>query len=434
MSKGLIRYRLLLAVLAPAILIFNAWQALRAKQFRLFHQRLGLGLPHRNDAPLWIHAASVGELIATQPLIEGLRKRYPKLPIVVTTVTPTGAQLAQQRLPAAVKHYYLPMDWPGASARFLRAIKPRTALIMETELWPNLFNNIQCHNIPLIIVNGRLSSRTRNASDWVKSLYDLSLNKVSAVLARSKDDAEAYIALGAPGEKVQTIGNIKFAHNASTSTSTQAINLGRPYVLAASTHDNEEQQLADLWLSAMKKTQETRTPQSEHTTSQVNKAKHILVIAPRHPKRKDNILRQLHAVNVAVRSHGDTVTDDTQIYLADTLGELEAFMQGAECVFMGGSLIPHGGQNILEPARLGKPIVFGPHMSNFTEETQLLLDAGGAKQVPNANALGELLAHWLTHPEQAVSIGQQAAQLMSEQEEVLDHYLNAISEHGKLKN
>jgi len=415
MNKGLFRYRLLLRLLAPLILIFNAWQAARAGELRLFRHRLGVCLPRRTDAPLWLHAASVGELIAAQPLIVSLRKRFPEIPVVVTTVTATGAQLAQQRLPADVQHFYLPMDWPGATTRFLRAIKPRAALIMETELWPNLFLNIARQNIPLIIVNGRLSHRSRDTGNWVKLLYAIALKNVDAILARSQDDADAYIQLGAPADKVHTVGNIKFASD--TTTPVTAIELGRPYVLAASTHDNEEQQLAQVWQVMGKQTHGR-----------------LLVIAPRHPQRRDEILKQLTGMNVAVRSRNDTINADTQIYLADTLGELETFMAGADCIFMGGSLIPHGGQNILEPARLGKAIVFGPHMTNFAEETQLLLQAGGAKQAANTQALRKTFADWLTNPQNAAAVGQQAIQLMSKQSRVLDHYLQSISELCHLKS
>ncbi len=418
MSKGLFRYRLLLRLLAPLILTFNAWQAIRAREPRLFYQRLGTSLPQRTDTPLWLHAASVGELIAAQPLIAILRKRFPHIPIVVTTVTPTGAALAQQRLPTEVQHIYLPMDWPGATQRFLYAVKPRAALIMETELWPNLFAHIAQQNIPLIIVNGRLSSRSRDAATWIKKLYAVTLKKVSAILARSADDANAYIQLGATADKVHVLGNIKWA-STNNAAKTQAIDLGRPYILAASTHDDEEQQLAHIWKEMAKQTQGR-----------------LLIIAPRHPQRRNDILKQLHkqfsTQSIAVRSRGDTINANTQIYLADTLGELESFMKGADCIFMGGSLIPHGGHNILEPARLGKPIVFGPSMTNFAEETQLLLQAGGAKQIMDEQALQETLSDWLTHPQTASAFGEKATQILLEKDTLLDDYLQAISRLCKL--
>jgi len=412
-NKGLFRYRLLLRLLAPLILLFNAWQAMRAGERRLFWQRLGVRLPRHTDAPLWLHAASVGELIAAKPLIAALRERFPHIPIIITTVTPTGAALAQQRLPADVQHIYLPMDWPGATQRFLRAVKPRAALIMETELWPNLFANIAQQNIPLIIVNGRLSSRSRDTAAWIKKLYAITLTNVDAILARSADDAGAYIQLGAPADKVHLLGNIKWA-NSNNAAEIQAIDLGRPYVLAASTHDNEEQQLARIWKKMAQQTQGR-----------------LLVIAPRHPQRRTDILKQLHKQYsnqaIAVRSRNDAINADTQIYLADTLGELESFMMSAEYIFMGGSLVPRGGHNILEPARLGKPIIFGPNMTNFIEETQLLLQAGGAKQVTDEQALRETLSDWLACPQSAAVFGKKAEQILLKQDSVLNDYLQIIS-------
>lgn len=412
-NKGLLRYRLLLRLLAPLILIFNTWQAMRAGEPRLFWQRLGLRLPQRTDTPLWLHAASVGELIAAQPLIAALRERFPYIPIIITTVTPTGAALAQQRLPADVQHIYLPMDWPGATQRFLRAVKPRAALIMETELWPNLFANIAQQNIPLIIVNGRLSARSRDTAAWIKKLYAITLTNVDAILARSADDAGAYIQLGAPADKVHLLGNIKWA-NSNNAAEIQAIDLGRPYVLAASTHDNEEQQLARIWKKMAQQTQGR-----------------LLVIAPRHPQRRLDILKQLQKQYsnqaIAVRSRNDAINADTQIYLADTLGELESFMMSAEYIFMGGSLVPRGGHNILEPARLGKPIIFGPNMTNFIEETQLLLQAGGAKQVTDEQALRETLSDWLACPQSAAVFGKKAEQILLKQDSVLNDYLQIIS-------
>lgn len=413
MNGALLRYRLLTWLLSPVILLFNCWQAIRAGELRLFYQRLGLCLPRRTDKPLWLHAASVGELIAAQPLITRLRSAYPQIPIIITTATATGARLARTRLPAEIKHYYLPMDWPGAVQRFLRSMQPRAVLIMETELWPNLFAAIAQKNTPLLIVNGRLSQRTTHAGPWVKQLLRLSLQGVSAVLARSPEDAENYISLGAPADRVQTIGNIKFA-TSEADTHIEPAELGRPFVLAASTREDEEFQIASLWLS-----------ENLHGASS-----RLLVIAPRHPSRRDAILKQLKSLStrIAVRSHNDSVTPDTEIYLADTLGELQSFMAGAEIVFMGGSLVARGGHNILEPARLGKPILFGPYMDNFAAESTLLLEEKAAQQVRDRQQLGEYLHEWLTHPEAALETGQRAKALLARQSDILPRYLRAISE------
>ena len=404
-------YRSVVYLLTPILMGANAWQAVRAGDARLFRQRLGFSLPRLDSAPLWLHAASVGELIAAEPLIAALRRRYPHIPVVVTTFTATGARVAAERLPADVRHFYLPMDWPGAAKRFLRAIKPRAALIMETELWPGLFARIAREDIPLIIVNGRLSERTLNTWRWVRRLYALSLKSVTAVLARSERDAEAYIRLGASAERVQTLGNIKFALPPAGGAMSP-VGLGRPFVLAASTHEDEERQLAAVW-------------------KQLDQGDHLLVIAPRHPERRDRILQQLRplALNVAVRSHKDPVTSSTEIYLADTLGELEGFMAGAALVFMGGSLVPRGGHNILEPARLGKPVLFGPCMDNFQEESRLLLAEGAALQVADAGRLRVVLGQALADPESVRLLGVAAQRVMSSHNDVLERYVEAISHH-----
>lgn len=419
MNTTLLCYRLLLWLLAPVILLFNFWQAVRASDMRVFCQRLGLCLPRRTDKPIWLHAASVGELIAAQALINRLRESFPKVPIVVTTTTASGAKLARTRLAKEIIHCYLPLDWPGATQRFLRAIQPRAALIMETELWPNLFIRIAQQHIPLVIVNGRLSSRTMDAGPWIKQLLHLGLQGVSAVLARSSRDAENYISLGMPAARVQAIGNIKFGATGK-GNHIAPVNLGRPYVLAASTRDDEERQIASLWL----------------TRGFGNQYSRLLVIAPRHPERREAILRQLQDLQakIAVRSRGDSIDDSTQIYLADTLGELESFMAGADIVFMGGSLVDRGGHNILEPARLGKPILFGPHMANFSDEAALLINANAAQQVTNNMELGEWLKDWLEHPDAAQESGQRAQTLMSQQSDILSGYLQAIEEICGLQN
>lgn len=409
MNSALLRYRLLLWLAAPLIFLINLWQALRAGDRRLFCQRQGWCLPRHDDRPLWLHAASVGELIAAEPLLQALQQRYPKLPLLVTTTTATGAALARNRL--KLEHVYLPVDWPAATQRFLHKVRPRAALIMETELWPHLYRASQAADVPLLIINARLSPRSLNAGGWIKALLGDCLQHTTAILARSEQDAQGYLQLEATADKVQTVGNIKFA-TAGQGDKAASLTLDRRYVLAASTHDNEEQQLAQLWLD--KKLGE--------------RFERLLVIAPRHPHRLNNILKQLQPLGarIAVRSRNDAVTDKTEIYLADTLGELEAFMAGAELVFMGGSLIARGGHNLLEPARLGKPVVLGPHMENFREETALLLDADAAVQVNDTPALIDCLAQWLSEPDVAKAHGERAQALMQQQGDVLERYLGLI--------
>ncbi len=412
--SSLFRYRLILRLLAPALLCLNAWQAFNAHDMRLFLQRMGRCLPQRKDRPLWLHAASVGELIAAQPLIMALRDRFPQLPMMVTTTTPTGAKLAAERVPAEVQHLYFPVDWPGATKRFLQAAQPRAVLVMETELWPNLYACLAQDNIPLVIINGRLSARTLNTRPWIRSLYTECLKSVTIVLARSEQDANAYIQLGASSDRVQTLGNIKFAQMPERK-SIVPVALGRPYILAASTHEDEERQLAAIW-------------------KQLVQGDCLLVIAPRHPGRCGRILQQLQplSLNIAVRSRGDVIAESTDIYLADTLGELEAFMAGALLVFMGGSMVAKGGHNILEPARLGRAILFGSYMDNFREESELLLAEDAALSVSDEAQLRVALQAALSNPESVAHLGSNARRVLQANGDVLVRYLDAIAGYCNL--
>lgn len=399
-------YRLLLALLAPALVIYTAWQALRARELRYLQERLGF---HRGApaAPgIWLHAASVGEVNAAAPLLEHLHRRHPQLPITVSTVTTTGAAAARRRLPGAIRHVYLPLDFGYAVRRFLARLRPGCALILETEIWPNLFDRCARRGIPLLIVNGRLSRRTLDAAAWLRNIYRTALAEVTAVLARSPEDSAAYVSLGAAAEHVHTIGNIKFA---ATAGAAAPIALGRPYVLAASTHEDEELRLVRAWQEAARA--------------------ELLVIAPRHPQRLGAILKQLAplGVKLAVRSRGETVQAVTEVYLADTFGELGGFIAGAEVVFMGGSLIPRGGHNILEVGWAGKPVVFGPHMDNFAAEATLFLAADAGVQVEDEAELMRTVAGLLEDGARGHALGGNARRLMQEQGGVVEAYAEAIA-------
>lgn len=402
-------YTLLLWLLGLPIVMFTAGQALRRGGARYFLQRLGWRFTRRDDQPVWIHATSVGEVLAAQVLIEKLLARCAPARIVLTTTTATGAAIVRARLPVAVDHVFLPIDWPGAIARFLRATQPRCALIMETELWPNLYAACGARRIPLIIVNGRISKRTLRAGAWVRRLYRGALAHVTLVLARSDTDGAAFVELGAPAERVRVIGNIKFAAPTTDSSDTTPL-VERPYVLAASTRPDEELRIARLW-------------------KDVAKSDRLLVIAPRHPQRAPQILTQLSTlgVRIAVRSRGQAITADTDIYLADTLGELTALIHSAQLVFVGGSLVPLGGHNVLEPARAGKAVLFGPYVDNFREETRWLLQHEAAVQVRDEADLAARLNELLADPHRAHALGERARAAMQPFDDIADRYVENIS-------
>lgn len=368
-------------------------------------QRRGHGLDALPRRAIWIHAASVGEVAAALPLLEELARERAE-PLLLSTNTPTGRAVAAARAPAATAICYLPIDRPTAVRRFVRKLEPKVALIMETELWPWLYAHLRHAAVPIVIVNARLSARTRNAPRWLQPTLSYCLKQCRLVLARSDDDAAAVRALGGPRRRTVTVGNLKYAPGALPAA---PVYTGRTSALAASTHADEELQLARAWQAA--------------ATGDA-----LLIIAPRHPERGDDIEAALQAEGVCLarRSRGDAVTADTAIYLADTMGELTALMAGADIVIMGGSFVPHGGQNLLEPARLGRATVVGPHMDNFRAETERLAAADGIVQCADAPAAIETCLQLLADSGARTAMGERAQAALRAEEDVVARYRDAI--------
>jgi len=411
---ALLRYNLLLLIALLPVFCVTVFQAVKHKDGRYLLQRFGLGYRQQPDKGLWIHTASVGEVQAVLPLIASLQKHYPRLAIRLSTVTPTGGKIARQKLPN-VPHMYLPLDLPVLVKSFVQSINASCGLIMETELWPHLYRAADLKNICLITINGRLSPKTLSTRSWVRQLYKLTLQKVAAVLAKSDLDAERFIELGAAAESTTVVGNLKFAIAADFTPPAKPLNIQRPFVLAASTHQGEEQLIAEAWKS-------------------LNRSDYLLVIAPRHPYRSAAIVSQLTAYfdHIAVRSKGDVVTASTQLYLADTLGELMEFMRDAQWVFMGGSLVATGGHNILEPAMLGKAIVFGPYMHNFGDEARLFLQQQAAVQVMNEQELQTQMQLLLENAGKRRAYGERALRLMQRDKDMAERYVTHINRYCNL--
>lgn len=397
-----------MVLLAIPLGLYTLWQAIRYKNSYYLQERLGL---FRTDIikshDVWIHAASVGEVNAVMPLIHHMKDECKNISIILTTTTPTGAQIARKKLPPEYSCYFLPIDWPYGIARFLGSMRPACALIMETELWPNLFQACNDRNIPITIINGRLSNRTMNAWPWMKDIYATVLASTHAILARSQTDHDRFISLGASPNTTEVTGNIKFAPGPLPSKN--VIQPGRPYVLAASTRDGEEKILVRTW-------------------KKLDTEGRLLVIVPRHPQRIQQILRDLEALNVevAVRSKNEPVKSGTQVYLADTIGELTSFFREAELVFVGGSLVPFGGQNILEPAEEGKAVIFGPHMENFADEAALLVERGAALQAFDEAHLHSILSVLLESPEKVEAMAESGKKIMLENIDILERYMAAL--------
>jgi 3-deoxy-D-manno-octulosonic-acid transferase len=395
----------LLSLLFPFLLLRELTR--RGGGWRFVWQRLGFGYRKHKDRPLWLHAASVGELNTLLPLLRRLQTEIPGT-FIVTTNTATAAALLERQKLENCTHYYLPVDLPGAVRRFLKRTQPHAGLIMETELWANLYAACAKKNIPLVLINGRLSAKSLHAPRWVRSAQQFCLTQLRHILARSVEDRKRFLHLQAPPVKVETAGNLKYATPAAGTTSAQTATR-RPYVLAVSTHDDEELRFARLY-------------------GILRKHKHLLVIAPRHPERREAILKQFMTLPLAVdvRSRGDTVMDSTDVYLLDTIGELNGWLPGATLVLIGGSWIPHGGQNILEPARAGKTAIAGPYMHNFAQETAELVADDAAVHLYREQDLAPAVERFLQHPELAEEMGGRAAEFMRQKADVLDHYIAAL--------
>jgi 3-deoxy-D-manno-octulosonic-acid transferase len=406
-----LHYRIKLRLLSPLFPLLLLRELKKRGGGGVFlRQRLGFGYTARSDRPVWLHAASVGELNTALPLLRRLHEQYPRAAFIVSTNTPTAARLLAQQKLERCTHCYLPIDLPGAVRRFIKAIQPGMGLILETELWPNLYAGCARNDIPLLLLNARLSSRSWDAPAWVRAGQRYCVAQLDSILARSVADQDRFLALDAAPEKIAVIDNLKYAPPAAPAASAQQKATSRSYALAASTHEDEEFQFARLL-----------SPLLKHYN-------HLLVIAPRHPERRASILAQLARLplNIAMRSRNDAITDDTDVYLLDSMGELQNWYGGATLVLIGGSWIPHGGQNILEPARAGKPGIAGPYMHNFAQETAELVANNAALQLHSAAELIAAVERLLQEPEWAATLGKNAQEFMQRKSDVVDRYMQAL--------
>ncbi len=363
-------------------------------------ERLGFG---RVSAPggIWLHAVSVGEVNAALPLLASLRRTYPALPLLVTTTTPTGSAQLRQRLGHTVAHCYLPYDLPGAVRRFLDRVQPRLGIVMETELWPNLFAAATNADIPLVLANARLSPRSSRGYRRLAGLTRQTLGQLCAVGAQTSADAQRLIELGLPRSRLNITGNIKFdapvADTAPGLALRQRLGPDRPVWLAASTHAGEE-------AAAL----------AAHRALRQAQPGAALILAPRHPQRFPEVARLCHEQGWAtsLRSADDGTGCD--VYLADSMGELPSLMAAADLVFVGGSLVARGGHNLIEPAQLGKPTLFGPHMHNFAELRDITVATGAGLQVVDAANLALQLTTLMGDAARRARMGEAAQALVAQ--------------------
>ena len=384
-------YTLLLAVACLLYLPAFALRMWRAGYPVALLERLGhvREKPRGTGPRLWLHAVSVGELLAAVPLIQALQLRWPQLDVLVSTTTATAARVARERLSGVSGPMMFPLDLPPAIRRVLDAVRPDAFLAMETELWPNLLRILRARGIPAMIANGRISDRSFSRYRQIRFLLRPLLGSIAAFGMQSEEDARRVILLGASPEKVHVTGNLKMEPTGSEEGVerlwSRLLGLGHePVWVAGSTRQGEEEIVADVYQALRR----------SHPSL-------VLILVPRHPERVpevEGILSRRGIGSVRRSALPGQTRPPGGVILFDTVGELASLYTVADLVFMGGSLIPWGGQNMVEPALRGKPVLFGPHVENFREAARLLLKAGGAIQVRDGDELLSALRRLLDDP------------------------------------
>jgi 3-deoxy-D-manno-octulosonic-acid transferase len=393
-------YLLAVYLAAPVVSSVFLWRGVRDRSYwRNFSERFGLGARLAPQG-VWLHAVSVGEVQACAPLVSALYRRHPGLPLTVTTFTPTGAARARALFGNLAQVRYVPYDLPGAVRRFFERVQPRLAVIFETELWPNLYRECGRRRVPLVLASARVSERSVSRYRLLGALFRDTLSQTALVGAQGPGDAERFRALGADPASTHVTGNIKFDFELPADIAARGARLrqlyapARPLWVAGSTHDGEEQALLEAH----------RRVRAAHPET-------LLVLAPRHPPRFAEVAEALGQAGFSYlrRSQGaDTAAAAAcEVLLLDSLGELLDFYAAADVAFVGGSLVPVGGHNLLEPAALGVPILAGPHTFNNEEIAKLLIARGAALVVHDAGELAAGLGTLLAEPASRTRMGEQ---------------------------
>lgn len=414
-------YTLLFHLALPLVAI-RLW--LRARKAPAYAKRIGerfaLNLPVMHKGGIWVHAVSVGESIAAAPMIRALLERYPQLPITVTCMTPTGSERIQALFAdePRIQHCYLPYDLPWAAARFLTHVQPKLAVIMETELWPNHIHQCAKRGIPVALANARLSARSAKGYARFAKLTRPMLEEMSLIAVQTQAEAERFLQLGARPECVEVTGSIKFDLTIDPQLLIKARALReywqaqeRPVWIAASTHEGED----EIVLAA-------------HRQLLTHYPNALLMLVPRHPERFNSVFERCQREGFATvrRSSGEPITAHAQVLLGDTMGELLFLYALADSAFVGGSLVPNGGHNVLEPAALAKPVLSGPHLFNFLEIAALLREAGALEEVEDAHALAVAVQRLFELPHDAQRMGQAGLSVMQANQGALQRLLDGL--------
>lgn len=406
--QSTLSYRLLTWSLFPGALIYTALTAFKHRNRRYLTERLGLYQNSNNkNQVIWCHCASVGEINTALPLINKLIDSGEHL--LVTTNTVTGKRALQKAQLKNTQHAFLPLDYRLLTRRLIRKFSPKFFLIFETEIWPNILATVTKNNIPSAIINGRISDKTLHAPSLILKNYKKVLGNLCKILASSKENESRFIALGADPNNITTLDNLKFSSiNSFSNTANQCL-IDYPFLLCASTHEGEEQIIIEQWKAFQ--------------------PKNIgLVIAVRHPQRSKQVCKILdeNKLSYCLHSNNPDNTSKDKIYIIDTLGQLMPFMSKAEFVFMGGSLVPVGGHNIIEPALFSRCILIGPYHDDFKDIVSDLTLHEGIRVVENAEQLFNTIEMLDNNPEKKEQLGLNAKNYLDRKKNVLKIYEDTV--------
>ncbi|MCG8613108.1 MAG: lipid IV(A) 3-deoxy-D-manno-octulosonic acid transferase [Pseudomonadales bacterium] len=412
-------YSALFYLFSPLILARLLYRSKRAPAYaKRWSERLGfMHCPPEVRGAIWVHAVSVGEVVAAVPLIERILKQYPERPVVVTTMTPTGSARLKAALGDQVFHVYAPYDTPDCVQRLIRKIQPSALLIMETELWPNMLHYTRKSGARVLLVNARLSERSMKGYARVGWLARPMLQSLSSIYAQDQAGADRFQCLGVNPQQIEVTGSIKYDLSVADEVLERGrqlrtqMGIARPVWIAASTHEGED----DIILKAHKTVQDV-CPEA------------ILILVPRHPERFNDVVRlaaKVFETGVSRKSDPESISENTRILVGDTMGELMEMYAASDIAFVGGSLIPRGGHNPLEPAALGLPVMMGDGTFNFAEICAALEAAGGL-HIVSEPSLSDQVLEWLKAPQRAAQVGEQAGQFVAENRGALDRVMALI--------
>ena len=386
-------------------------------------ERLGYGsnLPTEGKTVLWIHAVSVGEVNASIPLVRSLLDTYSNSEILVTTSTPTGSKILLDKMGARVKHQYVPLDLPACLNVFLDRWNPQAVIVLETEIWPNILSMCKERGIFTALVNARLSEKSKDKYNIVKPLAAEALANLDLLIAQYDSDADRFKEINT-ALKIEVCGNLKFdqqvpeeMHSISSSIRDSWSDDGqRPTLIAASTHETEEEFVLDAFLEILGEAKEA-----------------LLILVPRHPERFETVFEyiQNRELSVARRSNKDDVTPKTQVLLGDTMGELNFLYSVSDVAFVGGSLVDHGGQNLLEPASLGLPLSSGKSLRNFQEIADELQESKALFLIEEQKELSDFFIDMISKPKKSARIGKASAKVFEKNRGVLIKINQSLNKH-----